>query len=128
MRASAAVTPKQVMIGWPSLETIPNNTGLACATIPQLAISAAAAPGTLLKKRSETSRSKTITSLSFERMLENIPIAPCRIVTTVSIAATLKAIPATLINERMRCLRRLVKISFRKIKACLPPPAQTNRV
>jgi hypothetical protein len=48
-------------------------------------------------------------------MLENMPIAPCRTVTTVSIAATLKAIPAMLINERMRCRRRLVKISFRKI-------------
>jgi hypothetical protein len=41
-------------------------------------------------------------SLSLERIPENMPIAPCRIVTTVSIAATLKAIPAMLMNDRMR--------------------------
>jgi hypothetical protein len=35
-------------------------------------------------------------------MLENIPIAPCKTVTTVSMAATLKAMPATLMNDRMR--------------------------
>ena len=58
--------------------------------------------GTLLKKRSETLRSKTIISLSLERIPENMPIAPCRIVTTVNMAATLKAIPAILMNVRMR--------------------------
>ncbi len=65
-------------------------------------------------------------SLSLERILENMPIAPCRIVTTVSIAATLKVIPATLINERMRWRRKLVIISLRKITACLSPPARRS--
>ena len=45
---------------------------------------------------------KTMTSLSLDRMPENIPMAPCRMVTTVNIVATLNAMPAMLINDRMR--------------------------
>ena len=85
-----AVTPKQVMMGWSALETMPKSTGSACATMASWRSSPAADAGTLLKKRSETLRSKTMISLSLERMLENMPMAPCRMVTTVSMAATLK--------------------------------------
>jgi hypothetical protein len=115
MRASAAVTPKQVMMGWSALETIPKSTGSACDTMGQAAISFTAAEGTLLKNRSETLRSKTMISLSLDRMPENMPIAPCRMVTTVSMAATLNAMPVTLMSDRMRCRRRFVTISVRKI-------------
>ncbi len=121
-RASCAVTPKQVMIGWPALETMPNSTGSACSTMGQAAICRAASPGTLLKNRSETSRSKTIAWLPFDRIPENILTAPCRIVTTVSMAATLKAMPAMLSSERTRWRRRFVTMSLKKIIAALPRP------
>ena len=99
---------------------MPKSTGSACATIGHVEISSNAAAGTLLKKRSETLRSKTIISLSLDKIPENMPMAPCRMVTTVSMAATLKAMPATLMNDRMRWRRKLVTISLRKITAAPP--------
>ena len=59
-------------------------------------------------------------SLSLERIPENIPMAPCKIVTTVSMAATLKAMPTMLMSERMRWRRRLVTINLKKITIALP--------
>ena len=115
MRASSPVTPKQVMMGWSWLDTMPNSTGLALSTMGQAWICFTAASGTLEKNRSEILRSKTISSLSRESRPENMPTAPCRIVTTVSMAATLKAIPAMLMSVRMRWRPRLVRINRRKI-------------
>ena len=58
-------------------------------------------------------------SLSLDKMPENIPMAPCKTVTTVSMAATLKAMPAMLMKDLMRWRRRLVTISLRKITGAL---------
>ncbi len=115
MRASSPVTPKQVMMGWSWLETMPKRTGLAFSTRLQPWICLTEASGTLLKKRSEILRSKTMSWLSAERSPANMPTAPCRIVTTVSMAATLKAIPAMLMRVRTRWRPRLVRIKRRKI-------------
>ena len=88
---------------------------VAAATMGQAWICFTAESGTLEKKRSEMLRSKTMSCESRDSRPENMPTAPCRMVTTVSIAATLNAIPAMLISVRMRCRPRLVRINRRKI-------------